>query len=141
MIVAFASSVLYQQTNYMSAKNKKQFGVWMDSHHAIIVGREQTEAGDFVVLAQEKSSGRESNSNENTGNNAERKVQLKFFKDIASHMQNAEELHVTGTGQIQEQFIHFMAETPQFRNTMAKESTSNEMSEEKLIEYISKAFN
>ncbi len=113
----------------------------MDTHHAIIVGREQTESGDFVVLAHEKSVGRESNSNENAGNNAEQKAHLKFFKDIATHMPNAEELHVTGTGQIQEEFIHFMAGTPQFKNTVAKESTSNEMSEEKLVEYISKAFN
>ena len=125
----------------MSARNKKQFGVWMDSYHAIIVGREGTESGDFVVLAHEKSSGRESNSNENTGNNAERKVQMMFFKEIAAHLTNAEELHVTGTGQIQEQFIHFMAETPQFKKTVAKESTSQQMSEEKLVEYISKAFN
>lgn len=113
----------------------------MDSHKAIIVGREQTESGDFVVLGHEKSSGRESNSNENAGNNAERTTQQKFFKAIASHMQNAEELHVTGTGQVQEQFLHYMAETPQFKNTVAKESTANEMSEEKLLEYMSKTFN
>ena len=113
----------------------------MDSHQAIIVGREQIESGDFVVLAHEKSSGRESNSNENAGNNAERKVLHMFFKEIAAHMQNAEELHVTGTGQVQEQFIHYLAETPQFKNTVAKESTSQQMSEEKLLEYISKAFN
>ena len=34
----------------MSQKNKKQFGVWMDSHHAIIVGRENVDSGEFVVL-------------------------------------------------------------------------------------------
>ena len=102
--------------NFMSAlKHKKQFGIWMDSHQAIIVGREQVESGGFVVLAHEKNAGRESNSNENAGNNAERALLHKFFKEIASHMQNAEELHVTGTGQVQEQFIHFMAETPQFK--------------------------
>lgn len=129
---------LNQQT--MAAKNKKQFGIWMDSHQAIIVGRDKTDSGGFVVLAHEKSAGREANSNENTGNNAERKAQLKFFKDIASHMQNAEELHVTGTGQIQEQFIHFMAETPQFKNTVSNESTTQQMSEEKLLEYMTKTF-
>lgn len=124
----------------MSAKNKKQFGIWMDSHKAIIVGRQETESGDFAVLAHEKSSGRESNSNENAGNNAERTTQQKFFKAIAAHMQNAEELHVTGTGQIQEQFIHFMAETPQFKNTVARESTATEMSEDKLVEFVAQTF-
>jgi hypothetical protein len=29
----------------MSGKNKKQFGVWMDSHNATIIGREQVDAG------------------------------------------------------------------------------------------------
>jgi stalled ribosome rescue protein Dom34 len=125
----------------MSAKNKKQFGIWMDSKQAIIVGREQTESGDFVILAHEKNNGQGSNSNENASNNAERTLQQKFFKQITSHMQNAEELHVTGTGQVQEQFINYIAETPQFKNTVAKESTSNQMSDEKLVEFISKTFN
>ena len=56
-------------------------------------------------------------------------------------MQNAEELHVTGTGQAQEKFIKYMAETPQFKNTITKISTSNEMSEEKLVAYLTNTFN
>lgn len=124
----------------MSAKNKKQFGIWMDSHHATIVGRDETASGNFVVLAQESSSGRQGNSNENAANNGERTAQQKFFKEIAAHLLNAEELHVTGTGQVQEQFIHFMAETPQLKNTVAKESTSTKMSDEKLVHYITEAF-
>ena len=55
-------------------------------------------------------------------------------------MQNVEEVHVTGTGKEQEQFIHFLAKTPQFKNAVAKESTSNKMSDEKLIEYIAEEF-
>jgi hypothetical protein len=38
----------------MSGKNKKQFGVWMDSHHATIVGKESVDTGNFVVLAHAK---------------------------------------------------------------------------------------
>ena len=124
----------------MSAKNKKQFGLWIDSQKAIVVGREQNESGDFVVLAHEKNAGQGSNSSENAANNAERTLQQKFFKEISSHMQNAEELHVTGTGQAQERFIKYMAESPQFKNTVTKESTSNEMSEDKLLEFITKTF-
>jgi hypothetical protein len=56
-------------------------------------------------------------------------------------MQNIDELHVTGTGQIQEQFIRYMAETPQFKNIVAKHSTTSKMSEEKLIEFITAKFN
>ncbi len=125
----------------MSGKNKKQFGVWMDSNHASIVGREQVDAGDFVILAHAKNDGPGGNSNENAANNAEQTLQQKFFKEITSYMQNAEEVHVTGTGVTQEQFIHYLADTAQFKNTVAKESTSNKMGDEKLIEYIAEKFN
>ena len=45
-------------------------------------------------------------------------------------MQNAEEVHLTGTGTSQEQLMHYMADTPQFKNTVSNESTSNKMSDE-----------
>src|SRR5687768_9119164 len=125
----------------MSAKNKKQFGVWMDSNHATIVGRELVDTGDFVILAQAKNNEQGSNSNEHSGNNADQTTQQKFFKDIVAHMQNAEEVHVTGTGISQEQFMHFMADTAQFKDTVSNESTSLKMEDEKLLEYISEKFN
>jgi len=125
----------------MSGKNKKQFGVWLDSHQATIVGRELVDNGDFVVLAEAKNNGQGSNSNENTANNAEQALQLKFFKEITTHLQNAEEVHITGTGVTQEQFKHFLAETAQFKNTVTNESTSQKMSDEKLVEYIAQQFN
>jgi stalled ribosome rescue protein Dom34 len=124
----------------MSERNKKQFGIWMDSHQAIIVGRENLETGNFVVIASEKNAGDTGNSNENASNNNERKLQQVFFKEISAHMQNIDELHVTGTGQVQEQFIRYMAETPQYKNTIAKHSTSNKMSGDKLVEFIDAKF-
>lgn len=125
----------------MSEKNKKQFGVWMDSQHAIIVGRENIETGSFVVLAHEKADKASHSPSENTAHNSEKGVLHKMFKSISAHMQNVEEIHVTGTGVAQEQFIHYLAETPQFKNVVAKESTSNKMSDESLIEYVSAQFN
>lgn len=56
-------------------------------------------------------------------------------------MQNVDEVHVTGTGDAQEQFINYLAETAPYKNAVAKESTSNKMSGEKLIEYVSAQFN
>ncbi|MEP7165668.1 MAG: hypothetical protein ABI741_13295 [Ferruginibacter sp.] len=120
--------------------NQKQFGVWMDTHHATVVGNSNTEEGPFVVLAHVKGGEVSGNSNEKNSNNQEKTVQAKFFKEIMSHMQNATNVHVTGTGQAQEQFIHYLAETPQFKNSRTEESTSNKMSDEKLIEFISGKF-
>ncbi len=51
----------------MSQKSKKQFGVWMDSHHATVVGRLDAEAENFSVLgvAENESIGFKKNSHSN----------------------------------------------------------------------------
>lgn len=125
----------------MSIKNKKQFGVWIDSRQATIVGRENNEAGNFKILGSADMGRKDGNSNENASNNAEKGNLQKLFKEITSHMQNVDEVHVTGTGDTQEQFIKYLAETPQYKNAVTKESTSNKMTDEKLIEYVTGQFN
>ena len=125
----------------MTQKNKKQFGVWMDTHHATVVGRATNDTEDFTVLAVAGNAGAEHNTSEKNQHNDERTLQHKFFKEILSHMQNAEELHLTGTGTSQEQLMRYMADTPQFKNTVTQESTSNKMSDENLAAYISTKFN
>ena len=125
----------------MTQKNKKQFGVWMDTHHATVVGRATAETEDFTVLAVAGNAGAEHNTSEKNQHNDERTLQHKFFKEILSHMQNAEEVHLTGTGTSQEQLMRYMADTPQFKNTLTQESTSNKMSDENLVAYIGAKFN
>jgi stalled ribosome rescue protein Dom34 len=123
------------------SKNKKQFGVWMDSQQATIIGRDSSDNEEFVILGHAKNSGGGGNSNENAANNSEVTTTTKFFKEITTLMQNVDELHVTGTGQIQEQFIKFLSQTPQYKNVDAKESTSNKMSDEKLLEFMAEKLN
>jgi hypothetical protein len=123
----------------MAQSTKKQFGVWMDSQHATIVGNVNED--EFTVLGHASNPGAAPNTNENTQNNEERTVLAKFFKEILTHMQNAEEVHLTGTGTAQEQFIKYMANSPQFKNTVTHESTANKMSDERLVEYIKAKFN
>ena len=120
--------------------NQKQFGIWMDNHHAAIVGNDNTEDGPLTVLAHVKGEIISPSSSEKNSNNHEQTVQAKFFKEIASHLTNATHVHVTGTGQAQEQFIHYLAATPQFKNSKTEESTSNKMSDEKLVEFITAKF-
>jgi stalled ribosome rescue protein Dom34 len=120
---------------------KKEFGVWMDSHHATIVGRENVSEGDFKVLGHVTNPGAEPNSSENAANNHEITLQHKFFKEIAALMQNVDVIHLTGTGDAQEQFIKFLAETPQYKNAEASESTSNKMSDERFVEMITAHYN
>jgi stalled ribosome rescue protein Dom34 len=124
----------------MSEKNKKQFGIWMDSHHATVVGRQNIDNGDFVVLNHVKNAGPDSNSSESAANHQEITLTHKFFKEIVAKIANMDEVHVTGTGQIQEEFIKFLADTAQYKNALSSESTSNKMSDEDLLTFISKHF-
>lgn len=122
------------------AKHKKQFGVWMDSRNAIVVGRQDIDEGDFVILDHVKHEGVDSNSSENASNNQEITLTHKFFKEILATVPNMDEVHVTGTGQIQEQFIHFLADTAQYKNIKSTDSTSNKMSDEAFVDYITERF-
>lgn len=124
----------------MSVKNKKQFGVWMDTQHATIIGHADATTEEFSVLGHASNAGEGGNSSEHTMQNRERTLQSRFFKEITSLMQNADEVHITGTGTIQEEFLHYLAETPQFKNTVTTECTSNKMSDERFVEFIGAKF-
>ena len=124
----------------MSTKTKKQFGVWMDGQSATISGRSANEGDAFVILGHVKHERADNNSNENAANNHAIALSQKFFKEIAAIMPNVDEIHVTGTGQIQEQFINYLSKTPQYKNTVATESTSNKMDDEMLITFLDKHF-
>jgi len=125
----------------MSVKQKKQFGVWLDTRHATVIGHKDGEATEFSVLGHAKNEGAGSNSSENASNNLEKTLLHKYFKEITALMQNADEIHLTGTGTVQEQFTHYLADTPQFKNAVTTESTSNKMSDEKLVEFVGAKFN
>ena len=81
----------------MTVKNKKQFGVWMDSQHATVVGRNSIDHGEFVILGHVKNPGPDNNSDEKAYNNQEIGLTQKFFKEILSKMANVDEIHITGT--------------------------------------------
>ena len=125
----------------MSNKSKKLFGVWMDNHNATIVGKEAIDSGSFIIIDHITNVGTDHNQNEKAAHNKEVGLTNKFFKEIASVMPNVDEIHITGTGQAQEQFMKFLTETPQYKNVVSSESTSNKMSDENLVEFIAKYFN
>ena len=88
-----------------------------------------------------KNAGPDNNSSENASNNQKISLTQRFYKEIASKMPNVDQIHITGTGQAQEQFIKFLADTPQYKNAISTESTSNKMSDENLLAFIAEHFN
>jgi stalled ribosome rescue protein Dom34 len=131
----------YQYIKKYIMNNQKQFGVWMNTQGATIVGREEPEAESVKLLASVSGEKTPPNSSEKNEHNEKQSLQLKYFKQIAAHLQNATYIHVSGTGQVQEQFIHYLADTPQFKNTKTDESTSNKMSDDKLVEFMAAKLN
>lgn len=99
----------------------------MDNSNATVVGSSRDDA-HFKILAHVKGAVDEGNH--------EKTLQHKFFKEISSHLVNATLIHITGTGQAQEQFIHFLADSAQFKNCKTVDSTSTKMTDEKLIAYF-----
>jgi hypothetical protein len=124
----------------MSVKSSKQFGVWMDSHHATVLGRKNVTDGGFVVLGHIKNDEPVSNSSEKSSHHLETTLMHKFFKQITALMQNVDEVYVTGTGDAQEQFIKYLSETPQYKHAKATIGTSNKMPDEKLAEEMAGYF-
>lgn len=125
----------------MATHNKKQFGIWMDGQHATVTGKNGPDGNTFEVLGHVTKENTGGNSNENSNNHQEITLRQKYFKEIAAIMPNVDEVHVTGTGQAQEQFIHFLSDTAQYKNAVATESTSNKMSDAELLEFVGKHFN
>ncbi len=111
----------------------------MDTHHATLVGFDPATAA-FTVLGHAKNPGPGPNSSENAANNLEITLVQKYFKEICGHLVNADEVHLTGSGTIQEQFMRYLGETPQFKKTVVTESTSNPMSDDRLVEFMTSHF-
>jgi stalled ribosome rescue protein Dom34 len=124
----------------MSEKNKKQYGVWMDSRHAMVAGKGSSDNDSFVIMGHIENPGPDPNTNEHKFNNNEIALKNKFYKEIASLMPNIDEIHVTGTGQVQEEFIHFLKDTPQYKNVIATECTTNKMGHEDFITFLEDKF-
>ena len=113
----------------------------MDTQHATVIGNDNSEAGTLIILAHVAGEAVSPSQSDKNEHNQKQMQQAKFFKEIAAHLVNATYLHATGTGQVQEQFIHYLADTPQFKNTKTEESTANKMSDERLLEFFADKLN
>lgn len=122
----------------MKTKNEKNFGVWMDTRTATVAGL--AGEGAFEVLGHVTNPGADGNSNENAANSHEIALAQKFFKEIAGLSPNAEKVQITGTGQIQEQFASYLADTAQYKNVEVTHSTSNRMGDEALLSFFEAFF-
>lgn len=121
---------------------KKLAGIWMDSENATVVKNHDIEnAFKFFVCEPVKRTVQGGNSSEKNANNAEQTNTAKFFKELEHLITNTEELYLTGTGTIQEQFKNHLAETAQFKNLKVTLGTDQQMSPDQFLEEVKKHFN
>lgn len=120
---------------------KKLAGIRMDSENATVVKNHDIESAyKFFVCDPVKRDVQHGNSSEKNANNVEQTNTAKFFKDLEQLITNTQELYLTGTGTIQEQFKNHLAETAQFKNLKVTLDTDQKMSDEHFLEKVKSHF-
>lgn len=121
---------------------KKLAGIWMDTEKAIVVKNHDAQnAFKFFLCSPVKAEIQHGNSSENAGNNAEQTNRVKYFKEIEHLLINSQEVLIIGPGTVQEEFKHYLEETPQFKNLKIQLDTAQQMSDEQVLEKVKEHFN
>ncbi len=114
----------------------------MDKEKAIVVKNHDAQnAFKFFLCSPVKAEIQHGNSSENAGNNAEQTNRVKYFKEIEHLLINSQEVLIIGPGTVQEEFKHYLEETPQFKNLNILLDTAQQMSEEQVLEKVKEHFN
>lgn len=122
--------------------DRKLSGIWMDTENATVVKNHGIESAfKFFLCEPVKRTVQGGNSSEKNANNAEQTNTAKFFKDLEHLITNTQELYLTGTGDIQEQFKHHLSETAQFKNLKVTLDTDQPMSPEHFLEKVKQHYN
>lgn len=122
--------------------DKKLAGLWIDSHKAVVVKNHDAQnAFKFFLCSPVKATIQHGNSSENAGNNAEQTNKIKFFKEVEHLLTNSQEVLITGSGNIQEELKHYLHDTAQFKDLKISLETSQQMSDEQVLETVKAHFN
>lgn len=121
---------------------KKLAGIWMDKEKAVVLKNHDAQnAFKFFLCSPVKAEIQHGNSSENAGNNAEQTNRVKYFKEIEHLLINSQEVLIIGPGTVQEEFKHYLEETPQFKNLKIQLDTAQQMSDEQVLEKVKEHFN
>ncbi|MFC6267869.1 hypothetical protein [Frigoriflavimonas asaccharolytica] len=122
--------------------DKKLAGIWMDTEHATVVKNHDIEtAGAFFICSPVERDVQGWNSSEKNANNVEQTNIAKYFKQLEHLLTNTQEVYITGTGTIQEQFRNHLAETAQFKNLKVTLATDQKMSDDAFLKEVKDHFN
>jgi stalled ribosome rescue protein Dom34 len=111
---------------------KKVSGIWMDSKRAIIIASEnRSNIGEFNVVATIDCDNHEDADykNDRVEQSRESLENKKYFKAIATYVDEDDSIFIFGPGKAQEQFKNFLAEDQNFNPKDIELGTSDKISE------------
>lgn len=121
---------------------KKLAGLWIDQKKAIIVkNNDGQNVSEFEIFDTVKSENTDANSSEYAFHNSENAHKEKYFKEIEKAITNSVELFVTGPGVAQEELKNHLLETAQYKNLKITLDSSQQMSDEQVLEAVKSHFN
>lgn len=126
------------------SKSLKVSGVWMDQKHAyVIASPDKSASGDFDIFAEVKCEDHDDDAYKNEKVNQSKETQelKKYFKEIASFIDDVQSIYIFGPGQAQEQFKNFLKDYQNFDEKEIKLGTSDKISENQMIAKTKAFFN
>jgi stalled ribosome rescue protein Dom34 len=125
------------------SNSKKVVGVWMDYKHAVIIAAENyASTGDFYVVEKVTCDNHDDDvfKNEKVNQSKETQELKKYFKEIATHIDDVSSIFIFGPGKSQEQFKNFLEDYQNFKHKDLELGTSDKINENQMIAKVKQHF-
>ena len=125
------------------SNSKKVAGVWMDSKHAFVIANEGFSAdGEYDVVSKVNCDGHDDDNykNDRVEQSKETAELKKYFKEIANHIDEVNEIYIFGPGKSQEQFKNFLKDNQNFDQKHIELGTSDKITENQMIAQVRNHF-
>ena len=116
----------------------------MDSRHAFVIANEGFSAdGEYDVVSKVKCDGHEDDNHKNdrVEQSKESAELKKYFKELANHIDEVNEIYIFGPGKSQEQFKNFLKDNQNFDQKHIELGTSDKITENQMIAQVRNHFN
>jgi stalled ribosome rescue protein Dom34 len=125
------------------SNSKKVSGVWMDSKHAnVIATADRANHGNFEIVATVDCDDHEGADykNEKVEHAKESQEQKKYFKAIASHIDEDQVIYIFGPGKAQEQFKNYLEDQHNFKSKEVTLGTADKITHNEMVAKVKSFF-
>jgi stalled ribosome rescue protein Dom34 len=116
-------------------------GLWLDGNHAMLVANAPgNETEDFMIEARVTRPEHTDSGSEHTRHQSRQADDAHYFKELSAKLLSYDEILIFGPGNSQEQFHNFLKEDNHFRDKKITISSSDKLSDEKMIHRVKSFF-